>query len=210
TSLGEQRDLFGALSGQPWAVGRDWLIATSAFATSDGRPADATLQLSLDPGGGRLELWARSRADGTMGAVGTLADGRPSPPGPGQSLLRVGGVLTISPSPGPRGSNGVAYVASLACRSTTFPSAFVREFQLTCTTGSSDGRFVELEGAAFTDFFDSTVALRCYGHDGTLLGEQSNLFGALSGQAWSLGRNWLIATPVYSTVPGGRGPDTPI
>src|SRR5262249_31786782 len=56
TSLGEQRDLFGALSGQPWAVGRDWLIATSAFATSDGRPADATLQLSLDPGGGRLEL----------------------------------------------------------------------------------------------------------------------------------------------------------
>jgi hypothetical protein len=207
--IGEQGDLFGARTGASWPSGRHWLLATDVFADSLGRAADTPLPLVPDTLGGRFELRARSRVDGSLAIVDAVSYGTggvPAPP-PGQSLARTStGAFVVAAHPGAQGFSGAGYRAALGCRRPRVSSVRIAELGLRCLSGSTVYQFIELAPDLAEDELEPGLTLRAFDANHILLGEIADVFGASAGQGFPGAGPWFVGSAPWRTVLGA-GPE---
>lgn len=197
----DQADLFGARSGQPWAQGTRWLLATPAFSEATGLAADLPLALPLDGTGGSIVLVDERPGAPLVHAFRYGGAGEPPAPAPGRSLER-GSDGTFSETATPTPTNGAgATAASFACRSLA-AGVRIQEFAIDCDGCVRQRKpFFELVATEPGQRFVSGLRLHVLDATGAILLDVGDLFDAAHvDQPWPEGTTWLLAST--TSVPG--------
>jgi hypothetical protein len=183
-------NLFGAaLEGQPWPIGRTWLLGTRVFNAIEGVPVDALMPGAIDPTGGIIELYD-DRDPATILEDADYGPGTPSGIPPLGSSLTRGAIpgYYFATAPTPMNSAGQS-PATFSCPIGD-ESIEVRQFAIGCATGSTDGQYIELK-APVPQIFQPSLRLVVHDHNGNVSLDQHGLFTA-DGTPWPAGRSWLL------------------
>ncbi len=207
TLLFERRRVFGSRSNSAWFPGERWFIGTPAcsevyndFENATPFPSDASLLVPLDSLAGRIVLF---RLEGTTrvplqevryGPGGDID----APPG-GSSALLLDNSWRWNPTPIVRRYDGYSFSNSPCL---LYPRFVFRELMLACEDGDTRGGFIELEAIGIRPRYDADIHLRAYDHDGVLIGEIADLFGARAGESCAAGSRWLVAADAFAQAAG--------
>lgn len=195
--LADVADVFGARQGEPVETGTTWLLGGPAFAPSDTALADATLPVSLDPAGGRIEL--SGNFYGTTVVFDSFAYGVPGTPVPaaGTAYTRTPGGTVRVMAPQPHNSLGLAVTVPLCALGSNPAALRIGELALACASGAPDGQFVKLRASGSGVALDPNDRLRAYGRDGALRYEERSVYGRLAGTILTARDSYLLVAPDY-------------